>query len=83
MDFFNENFISCGYIIIHRYVNRAIIRFKARERKPHMKFYKHILEHISVDPAGIIFVDDKIENVLPARLFGMHVFDNVTMSCGG
>jgi FMN phosphatase YigB (HAD superfamily) len=50
----------------------------ARERKPDIAFYEHVIEQSRIDPSCTIFVDDKIENVLSARSFGMHgiVFDD-------
>lgn len=50
----------------------------AHERKPNIGFYKHVIDNSGIDPSRTIFVDDKIENVLTARSFGMHgiVFDD-------
>lgn len=51
----------------------------AGERKPHASFYKHVMEKAQLDPQnGIIFIDDKFENILQARCLGWHgiVFDN-------
>ncbi|KAF8574205.1 HAD-like protein [Ramaria rubella] len=44
----------------------------AHERKPNLGFYKYVLTETGLDPTSTIFVDDKIENVLSARSFGMH-----------
>ena len=53
-------------------------RADARERKPNIGFYEHVIKRTRIDPSCTIFVDDKIENVLSARSFGMHgiVFDD-------
>ena len=50
----------------------------AGERKPNLGFYRYVLDDISVDPCSVVFVDDKPENVLSARSFGMRgiVFDD-------
>src|SRR4051794_8880648 len=50
---------------------------EAHERKPHLGFYKYVLDKSGVDPHRTLFVDDKVENVLSARSFGFHgiVFD--------
>jgi beta-phosphoglucomutase-like phosphatase (HAD superfamily) len=50
----------------------------AGERKPNLGFYKHVLHDIAIDPRSVIFVDDKPENVLSARSFGMRgiIFDD-------
>jgi FMN phosphatase YigB (HAD superfamily) len=54
------------------------LRAKARERKPNVGFYQHVFTVSGIDPKQTIFVDDKPENVLTARSFGVHgiVFDN-------
>lgn len=50
----------------------------AGERKPNLGFYRHVVDDITVDPRSVVFVDDKPENVLSARSFGMRgiVFDD-------
>ena len=50
----------------------------ARERKPNIGFYEYVIKQTRIDPSCTIFVDDKIENVLSARSFGMQgiVFDD-------
>lgn len=50
----------------------------AGERKPNLGFYRHVLDDIAADPCSVVFVDDKPENVLSARSFGMRgiVFDD-------
>ncbi|EMD32800.1 hypothetical protein CERSUDRAFT_161313 [Gelatoporia subvermispora B] len=47
------------------------------ERKPHLGVYKHVIEETGIDPRTAVFVDDKFENVQPARSLGMRgvVFD--------
>ncbi|KAJ7096276.1 Haloacid dehalogenase-like hydrolase-domain-containing protein [Mycena epipterygia] len=45
---------------------------EAGERKPHLGFYKHVLDETRIDPRRAIFVDDKLENVLSARSLGLH-----------
>ncbi|KAG6884533.1 hypothetical protein C0992_006121 [Termitomyces sp. T32_za158] len=50
----------------------------ARQRKPNVGFFKYVFERSGIDPSRTIFVDDKMENVLTARSFGMHgiLFDD-------
>ncbi|KAG6891532.1 hypothetical protein C0992_005067 [Termitomyces sp. T32_za158] len=50
----------------------------ARQRKPNVGFFKYVIEKSGIDPSRTIFVDDKLENVLTARSFGMHgiLFDD-------
>jgi HAD superfamily hydrolase (TIGR01509 family) len=51
---------------------------EAGERKPNLGFYRHVLADIGTEPQAVVFVDDKPENVLSARSFGMTgiVFDD-------
>jgi HAD superfamily hydrolase (TIGR01509 family) len=39
--------------------------------KPDLAFYRHVLEETNTDPLKAIFVDDKIQNVIVARSFGI------------
>ncbi|KAK7060596.1 hypothetical protein VNI00_001362 [Paramarasmius palmivorus] len=55
------------------------------ERKPNIGFYRHVLGATGADPARSVFVDDKLDNVLVARSFGIHgvvydTFENVQRS---
>lgn len=43
----------------------------AKERKPNIGFYRHVLEQTGADPTRTIFVDDKVDNILTARSFGI------------
>ena len=43
----------------------------AGDRKPNLGFYRHVLDDIGVDPRSVVFVDDRPENVLTARSFGV------------
>lgn len=58
--------------------NHTFTSAAAGERKPNIGFFKHVIEEAKIDPSSTIFVDDKLENVLTARSFGMHgiVFDD-------
>jgi HAD superfamily hydrolase (TIGR01509 family) len=40
-------------------------------RKPDTCFYEHVLKEICVPPQETVFVDDKMENLLPARKLGI------------
>ncbi|KAJ5745274.1 Haloacid dehalogenase-like hydrolase-domain-containing protein [Penicillium odoratum] len=40
-------------------------------RKPDLCFYKHVLQTIDVRPEEVIFVDDKLENVISAKSLGI------------
>ncbi|KAJ7924857.1 Haloacid dehalogenase-like hydrolase-domain-containing protein [Mycena leptocephala] len=52
--------------------DRIFTSGEAGERKPHLGFYKHVLNEAKIDPRQAIFVDDKLENVLTARSLGLH-----------
>ncbi|KAE9405549.1 HAD-like protein [Gymnopus androsaceus JB14] len=43
----------------------------AGARKPMLGYFRHVLENTGADPTRTIFVDDKLDNVLAARSFGM------------
>ncbi|KAI9455354.1 HAD-like domain-containing protein [Lactarius psammicola] len=48
-------------------------------RKPDLCFFEFVLGEIKAEPSSVVFVDDKLENVLAARSLGMNgiVFDDV------
>jgi FMN phosphatase YigB (HAD superfamily) len=52
--------------------DRIFTSFQAGMRKPSLSFYKYVLCETGDDPSKIVFVDDKLENVLSARSLGMH-----------
>ena len=43
----------------------------ARERKPNLGYFQHVLESTGIDPRRTAFVDDKLENVVSARSLGL------------
>ncbi|PAV20273.1 HAD [Pyrrhoderma noxium] len=57
---------------------RVFTSHEARERKPNLGFYKYVLRETGLDPLQTLFIDDKIENILPARSLGIKgiVFDS-------
>ncbi|KIK58927.1 hypothetical protein GYMLUDRAFT_74732 [Collybiopsis luxurians FD-317 M1] len=46
--------------------------FSVHMRKPDLGFYRYVLEDIGGEPEKMIFIDDKHENVLSAKSFGIH-----------
>jgi len=52
--------------------------FEAGDRKPNLGFYRRVLNDIAVDPSSVVFIDNRPDNVLSARSFGMCgiVFDD-------
>lgn len=51
--------------------DRVFTSGEARERKPNLGFYKHVIREADIDPLRTVFIDDKLENVLPARSLGI------------
>ncbi|KAF8146525.1 HAD-like protein [Mycena galopus ATCC 62051] len=43
----------------------------ARERKPNLGYFRHVLSATAINPERTAFVDDKLENVLTARSLGL------------
>ena len=62
---------------------RVFTSAAAGVRKPDLGFYQRVLSEIGCDPDTTIFVDDKVENVLPAQSLGLHgiVYSNITDVC--
>ncbi|KAH8110768.1 HAD-like protein [Phellopilus nigrolimitatus] len=50
---------------------RVFTSAAAHERKPNLGFYKYVLEETGVDPLRTVFIDDKLDNILPARSLGI------------
>ena len=59
--------------------DRVFTSAAAGMRKPDLCFFKFVLDEIKAEPSSVVFVDDRIENVLAARSLGMNgiVFDDV------
>jgi putative hydrolase of the HAD superfamily len=51
-----------------------------RRAKPAPEIYRHCIEGLDVDPAEILFLDDRPENVRAAETFGLHAI--VYLSAG-
>lgn len=49
----------------------GVFSFEAGARKPDKKIYGHLLRKCAKDPSHVVFVDDKEENLIPARELGM------------
>lgn len=58
--------------------NRVFTSGHAGMRKPDLSFYCHVLREINMAPGEVVFIDDKLENVLAAKILGMNgvVFDD-------
>ncbi|KAI0065887.1 HAD-like protein [Artomyces pyxidatus] len=41
-------------------------------RKPNLIFYRHVLDEVKADPSSVVFVDDRLENVIAARSLGIN-----------
>ena len=44
-------------------------------RKPEIRFYKIALKEFNVKPNETIFIDDKLRNIIPARLLGINCIE--------
>lgn len=51
--------------------DRVFTSAAARERKPNLGYFRHVLESTGIDPRRTAFVDDKLENVVSARSLGL------------
>ncbi|KAL5539238.1 hypothetical protein UlMin_044703 [Ulmus minor] len=56
---------------ISRYLSWTFCSCKNGKRKPDPDFYLNALEHLEVDPANCIFVDDRTKNVEAAIAVGI------------
>lgn len=58
--------------------NRVFTSGHAGMRKPDLNFYRHVLQEIKLAPEEVVFVDDKMVNVLAAKSLGITsiVFDD-------
>ena len=58
--------------------NQVFTSGYAGMRKPDPEFYRHVLQEIELFPEDVLFIDDKMENVLAAKSLGIDslVFDN-------
>ena len=58
--------------------NQVFTSGHAGMRKPDPDFYRHVLQEIQLLPEDVLFIDDKMENVLAAKSLGIDslVFDN-------
>lgn len=58
--------------------NQVFTSGHAGMRKPDPEFYRHVLQEIQLFPEDVLFIDDKMENVLAAKSLGIDslVFDN-------
>ncbi|KAK7008124.1 alpha-D-glucose-1-phosphate phosphatase YihX [Favolaschia claudopus] len=62
--------------------DRVFTSAEAGERKPHLGFYKYVMEAATIDSRRTIFVDAEAESVLTARSLGLYGMvlsrDNIT-----
>ena len=47
------------------------LSFETGHSKPHDAAFEHVLNHVSVSPAQILFLDDSVRNIEAARKLGM------------
>ncbi|KAH7037602.1 HAD-like domain-containing protein [Microdochium trichocladiopsis] len=46
--------------------------FQLGARKPDGSYYRHLLDQGNIEPESTLLVDDKPDNIVAARVFGMH-----------
>ena len=54
-----------------KFFDRIFISTKMHMAKPDKEAYQYVLKQLKVKPAEAMMVDDRIENLLPARRLGM------------
>jgi len=55
-----------------KFFDRIFISTKMHMAKPDKKAYEYVLKQLKVKPSEALMVDDRIENILPARKIGMN-----------
>jgi HAD superfamily hydrolase (TIGR01509 family) len=69
----------CSETGLYDYFDRIFLSTELKMQKPDLEIYSKVLEELKCQPNEIIFIDDKIENVLAAnklRMYGLH-FSNL------
>lgn len=59
--------------------NPLFLSYEMELEKPHPEAYLKFLEGMPCNPDEIVFIDDRIENVEAARLFGIHALHFTSM----
>ncbi|CAK3813109.1 Alpha-D-glucose-1-phosphate phosphatase [Lecanosticta acicola] len=61
---------------IHKWdvFDRIFTSGHAGMRKPDSSFYRHVLRETKLQPQEVVFIDDKLENVLAAQSLGIRAF---------
>jgi putative hydrolase of the HAD superfamily len=71
----NSNKLLTDKIKHYRFLNDVHVKIFSDEvgiRKPDMRIYVHCIKELGVRPEECIFIDDKEENLEPARKLGIH-----------
>lgn len=50
--------------------DRIFTSGEMHERKPDLAFFKRVIKEANIDPLRTVFIDDKLENALPAKTLG-------------
>ncbi|GEM_PF-1344947 len=56
---------------LKRYFGHLFFSYQYKTRKPEVKFYKIVLKKLQINPEECIMIDDKEQNLKPARKLGM------------
>ncbi|MBD3231620.1 HAD-IA family hydrolase [Candidatus Dependentiae bacterium] len=71
-NFAKENFeaVSPNYDFLDKF-DGAIISYKVKTIKPELQIYKILLNTYSLEPSESLFIDDRQENIIAARILGI------------
>jgi epoxide hydrolase-like predicted phosphatase len=73
------NFLNKKYNFLQLF-DFGLFSFEAHARKPDPKMYKMFVDKFDLSPADILFIDDKEENLIPARNLGMKTIRFTTIA---
>ncbi len=54
--------------------NFQILSYEVASRKPERKIYQEIFKYVDLDPAQVVFIDDRKENVAGAQRLGINAW---------
>ncbi|KZT01194.1 HAD-like protein [Laetiporus sulphureus 93-53] len=66
------DFLRAANTIDWSLFDEVFTSFSAGYRKPSLSFYQYVIAQTSMDPSCVLFIDDKIDNVVCARSLGFH-----------
>ncbi len=62
--------------------DKVFLSYEIGEKKPFIEIYEYVLELLKEFPEEILFIDNKLENLIPAKILGIHtlLLDNNVFS---